>query len=465
MLTVAKFRHLKGLLEDVRVSFRFVTEVFKVAFPAMLNQLIMSLEMTLVIFLASVFFSEGDVAALGGAVYVFWLDFSVLYFGAVGISSITSRAFGEGDKVRVGRVTASGALLMFLTQALITGLYVAGLNDPLLHWMGFSGGLANEVDGLLKAFMTVFLVRSVIWAFSSALMGVGRTDKMTLSTLAYLIPEQIVMVAMFYLRYPLEVALFWGFAVGAVIGAFVTYALLRGEGIELFGKGFKDLKVTLMDWWEIIRIGVPSSISSILFSLVYVLMLPYISSFGKEVLASLAIAQRVETVIWMVAWGLYSAAVALVGRSIGSKRFELIDPYLRVMLWGGFLLNLLVSLVLVFKGMDLLGLVTPSEKVAQLAYSYLFYTAIMSYFMVLEGVYSAVLVAMARTVPLMLIDSLFNFSRLPLLTLLIPKLSVDGIWLSINLSNVLKGVSLAVVATYMLENLKRRASVAGGDKL
>ena len=163
----------------------------------------------------------------------------------------------------------------------------------------------------------------------------------------------------------------------------------------------------------------------------------------------------------MVAWGLYSAAVALVGRSIGAKRFELINPYLRVMLWGGFALNLIISLILIFKGMDLLRLVTPSERVAQLAYSYLFYTALMSYFMVLEGVYSAVLVAMARTVPLMIIDGLFNFSRLPLLTLLIPKLSVDGIWLSINLSNVLKGVSLAVIAMYLLERLGHKEVMDG----
>ncbi len=425
-------------------------KVLKISIPGMINQLVMSLEMTIVILLASAMYSETDVAALGSATYLFWFDFSVLYFVPVGVSSIVSRASGRGDEGTINRISTHGLILIFLSQVLITLLYFLLLRDHVFSWLKLDKSLASRTHLILSAFLLTFPIRSLSWSISSVLMGKGRTDKMTLVTLSAIIPEALVLWLGFSKEAPIHLVLGLSYLIGSSVSLVFSYYLYTNEGLK-FKLSRRDI---LNDWQEIARIGIPSALTSIIFSFIYLLMLPIISSFGKSVLAALTVAQRIESTLWMVAWGLYPASVALIGQAIGGNKINLAKLYLRVIVWYGFVGTSIVSAVLIFKGFDILRLLTPSVDVAIHAYSYLFYTSIAAFFMLLEAVFAGVIVAIGRTLPLLVVDSTFNLMRLPLLWILCPKLGPDGIWIAINLSNLFKGVSLSIVGYQMLSTLK-----------
>ena len=80
-----------------------------------------------------------------------------------------------------------------------------------------------------------------------------------------------------------------------------------------------------MDWRRIGRlamIGVPISISGIVFSIVYLFINRLTSSFGTETVATLGIGNLIESINYLVAYGFSLATATLVGQNLGARNPE-----------------------------------------------------------------------------------------------------------------------------------------------
>ena len=68
----------------------------------------------------------------------------------------------------------------------------------------------------------------------------------------------------------------------------------------------------------ILRIGIPPSLSSVFFCLVYMLVSPVVGRFGQPALAALGIGHRVESLGYLISYGMSLACITLVGQNVGA---------------------------------------------------------------------------------------------------------------------------------------------------
>ena len=97
---------------------------------------------------------------------------------------------------------------------------------------------------------------------------------------------------------------------------YVSVVIRRG----LLGRG----RFALERLEGIVRIGLPPSLAGMFFCVIYILISPIVGHFGPAALAALGIGHRVESLGYLVGYGVSLASITLVGRL--TSGFSCADP-------------------------------------------------------------------------------------------------------------------------------------------
>ena len=73
---------------------------------------------------------------------------------------------------------------------------------------------------------------------------------------------------------------------------------------------------------QVVRIGLPTAVTGVVFSLIYVLVTRTATQFGTPALAALGIGHRVESWLFMIGVGFGAATAAIVGQNLGAGRAD-----------------------------------------------------------------------------------------------------------------------------------------------
>ena len=74
--------------------------------------------------------------------------------------------------------------------------------------------------------------------------------------------------------------------------------------------------------WSVCRVGLPTAVTGMTFSLIYVFLTRTTTQFGTPALAALGIGHRVESWLFMIGVGFGAATAAIVGQNLGAGRAD-----------------------------------------------------------------------------------------------------------------------------------------------
>ena len=102
-------------------------------------------------------------------------------------------------------------------------------------------------------------------------------------------------------------------------------------------------KEILSSWKEILKVGLPSALTSIIVPLGYSIIVKFVSSYGNEAVAALTAASRVETLMLAVFMALASVLGPFIGQNYGANQPDRIfkalkTSYLFAFIWGVFMI-------------------------------------------------------------------------------------------------------------------------------
>jgi putative MATE family efflux protein len=108
-----------------------------------------------------------------------------------------------------------------------------------------------------------------------------------------------------------------------VYGAALATVLTRGlgfvVGLELLRRrGGIRLELSLPVARTIARIGLPTMLTGVLFSLIYMLLVRVVGRFGTSAIAALGVGHKIEGISYMTCIGFGLAAETLVGQNLGA---------------------------------------------------------------------------------------------------------------------------------------------------
>ncbi len=386
-------------------------------------------------------------AAVSAAQFVFWTLLSAATIPAVGLNALLTRRVGAKDVAGARKTAALG-----MGTALILGGVLFFPTQALLKRAVDLMGLENAVAVDAQAYLRVILAGTAVYylSFTAEKVFTAHSDTRT---------PFVLMLGAITFNAILDPVLIFGIGVFPALGvsgaalATVTaeFIYLVAQVLILYRRGWLPApgRVYLpprRDFLKILRIGIPQSVTGIIFSLVYVWLTRIISAFGNPPIAALGIGHRIEYLSWIICQGYATAASTLVGQNLGGKQPRFAQLSVNRVIWFAGAVTFLLGIIFFRAGEMLTALFTEDLRIIANGGAYLRIMAFSQVFMALEVVLEGAFAGAGNTLPVMAVSVPLTVARIPLAWLLAYSWlgRVEGVWWAISLTTILKGASMIV---------------------
>jgi putative MATE family efflux protein len=237
-----------------------------------------------------------------------------------GVASAVARALGGGRRADADALVVHALVIALVMSALFTlGLELAG--PALYHSMGATGPV---LDSAVVYSRVLFGGAVAYWLFNTLGSAIRGTGNMA-------VPAS-VMVASGGLYLVLSPALILGWGplprlgiAGAAVASVTSFSLgllallaFLLSGRSLVRPTWRGLRLRGALFWEILRVGAPGSLNTVLTNLTVVLLTSLVGPFGSPALAGYGMGARLEYLQIPIVFGLGSGLVTMVGTSVGA---------------------------------------------------------------------------------------------------------------------------------------------------
>jgi putative MATE family efflux protein len=237
-----------------------------------------------------------------------------------GVAAAIARALGAGRRADAHALVAHAALISLAMAASFTTTLLL-LGPRLYQAMGGSG---PALEAAIAYSNVVFAGAVAYWLLNILGAVVRGTGNMAL-------PAGVMVTAAFiYIALSPALILGWGpfprlgiagagaasvtaFGLGAL--ALLTFLL---SGRSLVTLTLRGLRLRRALFWEILRVGAPGSLNTVLTNLTVVLLTGLVGPFGAAALAGYGMGARLEYLLIPLVFGLGSGLVTMVGTSVGA---------------------------------------------------------------------------------------------------------------------------------------------------
>ena len=406
--------------------------------------------------------SSDAVASVGAAGMYTWLSSGLAILARMGAQVLAAQSLGADNPGEASEYCRA-ALQMGLFFAAVYGLASVIFRYPLIGFLKLN---SPQVSADARAYLCIACGLIVFTFMNQILTGLlaaqGDSTSSFLATAAGLLLNLVLDPVLIFGIGPFPVLGVAGAAIATVFAqALVTLfflLIIRKNpgilgGLRLFAA--PDLKKCR----AIVRIGLPASVQSMAFTGISMVISRLIAGWGDTAIAVQKVGSQIESISWMTADGFAMAVNSFTAQNYGAGNEERIRKgYLTSMavafIWGTF-----CTLALVLLPGPIFSLFIPDASVRPLGIDYLRILGYSQLFMCMEITTAGAFNGLGQTRIPSFVSTLFTSARIPLaLFLSATALGLSGIWWSISISSIFKGV---ILVTWFLLLRKRRGNADG----
>jgi putative MATE family efflux protein len=237
-----------------------------------------------------------------------------------GVASAVARALGAGRRADAHALVAHAILIALTMAACFTTALVLG--GPSLYRA--MGGTGRALDSAIAYSNVLFAGASAYWLFNTLGSVVRGTGNMAL-------PAAVMIAgALIYIGLSPALILGWGpfprlgiaGAAWASIASFSLGALALAafllSGRSLVTLSLRGVRLRRALFWDILRVGAPGALNTVLTNLTVVLLTGLVGPFGAAALAGYGMGARLEYLLIPLVFGLGAGLVTMVGTNVGA---------------------------------------------------------------------------------------------------------------------------------------------------
>lgn len=382
-----------------------------------------------------------ELAALGFTLPVGMFFLGITYGMSVGTASVISRVYGEGNFAKVRQMSTDALMLSVIVSlgAALAGIVTIDVMFPLL---GASAGLMP----LIREYMLVWYLGlpffGVMIVGNSCMRALGDTRYasmiMTLMSLVSLILDPLLIFGWG----PFPRLGLTGSATTQAIAYTLTciyslYSLIHRKQALAPRLWHEDSKAA---WRRFMHVALPSVLSNQIAPVSAAIITWMAASYGKEAVAALGVASRIEGVCVLVFYAIAAGVSIFSGQNYGAGNFGRIAQACRIGQRNTLIIGIALTAMIWPFASDIPRLFNDNEMVTRYAAQYLHWVPISFGAMGALVVVNAALNAMGKPfVATMLIIVRMFVLYVPLAWLLQKYYGFLGIVLALTLTNLLAG--------------------------
>lgn len=299
----------------------------------------------------------------------------------VGVSSgatvIISQFFGAGDSQNVSKAVHTSMAL-----ALVGGLIIMAFGlltaRPSLEMLGVPEEIMEDAMTYLNVYYCGIIASMIYNVGTGVLRAIG-DSRMPLYVLIVCCLVNIVLDLLFVLAFHWDV---FGVAFATVLSQVVSAVLILLRLMltrESYRVELKKIRFDRSILKNVIRIGLPAGLQSVLYSVSNLVVQASINSFGTDAIASWAAIGKIDGFIWMVMSAYGIAITTFVGQNFGAQKYGRVKRSIKVCLGMALGTTISLSILLLVFMEPLLRFFTGDEAVIEIGQRF-FWVLAPSYF-------------------------------------------------------------------------------------
>ena len=386
------------------------------------------------------------VASVGSASFFVGLGYSINTLVVIGAGIKVSHALGRNEEQESKAYINSGIFVNFML-ALLYAIILLFAGKYFIGFLNLGNKVVENGANLYLMISAPMLFFSFFNQMYIRILGSYGHNSGALRISAIGIVLNIILDPIFIYTFKFGVL---GAAIATLISNIAMFIMFRISSKGLFNFDFK-IGIEKDKVIEVIKLGFPMAFQRILFTLVNIVLARIISIFGSDAIAGQKIGLQIESVTFMIIGGLNGAIASFTGQNFGAKKYDRIIKGYYTSLTIGIVYAVITSIVFILIPEYLVNIFIKDASTIKIASMYLQIIAYSQIFSAIEMVSNGMFTGLGMPNIPAAISIIFTVLRIPMALIFIKYFDVNGIWLSISVSSVLKGI-----ASYIMYRLKVR---------
>lgn len=384
------------------------------------------------------------VASIGSSSFLIGLGYSINALVVIGTGIKVAQSIGRKDDEETNKYINSGIILNGII-GLIYFLFIIFGSKYFISFLSL-GNKDVEVDTLnylmISAPMLLFAFYNLLYTRIFGSFG-NNKEAFKISALGIIINIILDPILIYTFKFGVL-----GAGIATLIANIVMFVVFIIKGNNLFKINLK-LGLDSTKIKEIIRLGFPMAFQRILFTLVNIVLARIIATFGSDAIAAQKIGLQIESISYMVIGGLNGALAGFTGQNFGAKEYDRVDKGYKVALNIGIIYTLVMAILFITIPSEIVKLFVSETSTILISSGYLKVVSISLMFSAVEMVTNGLFTGIGIPKVSANISIIFTILRIPMAIIFIKYFGLNGIWLSISVSSILKGL-----VSYLIYKLK-----------
>lgn len=395
------------------------------------------------------------VAAVGAAGFFTWLCNAFSYMTKTGAEITISQSIGAGD-IKRASVYAHQALMLSILSSLLYTLFIYTQAENLIRFFDFPESVSSPAVNYMHIIAPGLIFQFNNNTFSGFYNGHGNSKTPFIIIAAGLGVNIVLDPLLIYGYGPFPALGTSGAAIATVSAQCIVFLLFSRK---IFSNHFPLGKIRLISRLQpkavqrIIFLGLPISLESGLFSMFSLTLATLAARWGAIGVAAQSIGAQIEALSWMTAAGFSTALAAFVGQNYGAGNYQRIRQGYHLTMTIAGSIGVTAGLLFFLFNKQIFGIFVPEPTAIETGGTYLKILALSQLFMVTEMVTAGAFNGCGRTAPPALTGIVLTGARIPLAFYLSGRIGLNGIWWSITISSILKGLLLPLWYHFMQKKL------------
>ncbi|MCC0643604.1 MULTISPECIES: MATE family efflux transporter [unclassified Clostridioides] len=396
------------------------------------------------------------VAAVGTAGFFPWLAMAFIMISKVGGEVKVAQSIGENN-ISTTKSYIKSAVEINIMLAIMYTMVLIVLNKQLIGFFRL-GDL--EVISMSRQYLIIVALGMVFYfinpVFTAIFNGLGNSRTPFCINTIGLITNIILDPVLIFGWGPAPKLGVAGAAIATVFAQIVVttcflYIIFKSKEEYFKIKIFR--KIELKYYKVLYKLGFPVAIQSGMFTIFSMLLGVIVASWGPVAVAVQKVGSQIEAISWMTAEGLAVALGSFVGQNYGAKKYSRINKGCKIAIIVSSILGIMTTLVLIFAGGSIFSVFIDESEAIEKGAMYLKILGYSQFFMCLEIITTGAFKGLGRTYIPSIIVTVLTGARVPLAYFISrPEiLGLNGVWWSITLSSILKGILMISLFIYLLK--------------
>lgn len=403
----------------------------------------------------------GDViAGVGtGGMYT-WLAQGHIALTKMGGQILVAQELGRGNR-NLAVKYASETIRLTILSGVLYGAICLGFTDALVGFYGLSSTAAVEAGLTYIRIVCGLIIFSYMGQVLTGLFTAqGDSKTPMIANFVGLTTNMILDPLLIFGVGPVPALGTAGASIATVTAQVIVVSVMlisviKGKNKDNILKEIKIFERTDRKMRNrIIQMGYPSSVQSMVYCIISMILSRMVSGFGDAVIAVFRVGGQFESISWNVANGFSAAMNAFAAQNYGANKMDRVRKgyrisFITVVIWGG-----LITVLMVFFPAHISSLFFHTPGEIRLCSNYLIIVGLSQIFMCVELMSVGAISGLGNTKLCSRISVTLTIIRIPIAFVLCgTPLAENGLWWALTISSVLKG--LIFWRAFYLESKKK----------